>query len=169
MSSVCRCGEPGCQGGKPRPQCTHIGCGRTGIARGLCARHYAQARKAERLPTSPVQSVRLNVFDDTGGACAARPGPCKELVCRYHLGNERWAPERLQEPCVLRLASAGPMTLEEIGLAMGLTRERVRQIEVEALRKLEGVAVSQLGLEGRRRSRRAKVPPRLPPQERWTA
>jgi RNA polymerase primary sigma factor len=29
-----------------------------------------------------------------------------------------------------------PMTLEEIGRRLGVTRERVRQIEVQALRKL---------------------------------
>ena len=32
-----------------------------------------------------------------------------------------------------------PMTLREIGKVVGLTRERVRQIEQEALRKLYGV------------------------------
>jgi RNA polymerase primary sigma factor len=32
-----------------------------------------------------------------------------------------------------------PKTLEEIGRRLGLTRERVRQIEVETLRRLAGL------------------------------
>jgi DNA-directed RNA polymerase sigma subunit (sigma70/sigma32) len=34
------------------------------------------------------------------------------------------------------LAGAEPQTLEEIGRRLGLTRERVRQIELESLRRL---------------------------------
>jgi RNA polymerase primary sigma factor len=51
-----------------------------------------------------------------------------------------------REATILRLryglggnGEAGPMTLKAIGKIVGLTRERVRQIEQEALRKLYGV------------------------------
>jgi DNA-directed RNA polymerase sigma subunit (sigma70/sigma32) len=37
------------------------------------------------------------------------------------------------------LGGVEPQTLEEIGRRLGLTRERVRQIELESLRRLAGV------------------------------
>jgi hypothetical protein len=37
--------------------------------------------------------------------------------------------------CALDIAERGPQTLEYVGAAMNLTRERVRQLEVKALRK----------------------------------
>ena len=40
-------------------------------------------------------------------------------------------------PCRLLVARFGPMTLEEIGQALGITRERVRQIEAKAIERLK--------------------------------
>jgi RNA polymerase primary sigma factor len=50
----------------------------------------------------------------------------------------RALPERHRNVVVLRygLDDSEPKTLEEIGRRLGLTRERVRQIEVEALKRL---------------------------------
>ena len=50
----------------------------------------------------------------------------------------RSLPDRHRTIVILRygLDDADPKTLEEIGRRLGLTRERVRQIEVEALRRL---------------------------------
>jgi RNA polymerase primary sigma factor len=47
-------------------------------------------------------------------------------------------PDRHRAVVILRygLDDAEPKTLEEIGRRLGLTRERVRQIEVEALKRL---------------------------------
>jgi len=49
-------------------------------------------------------------------------------------------PEREREVVTLRYGLGGtePKTLEEIGRRLGLTRERVRQIELESLRRLAG-------------------------------
>lgn len=46
-------------------------------------------------------------------------------------------PEVIAEPCTLALADAGCMTLEEIGITLGITRERARQIEEKAMAKIE--------------------------------
>ena len=50
----------------------------------------------------------------------------------------RSLPDRHRAVVILRygLNDADPKTLEEIGRRLGLTRERVRQIEVEALKRL---------------------------------
>ncbi|MFY3742456.1 sigma factor-like helix-turn-helix DNA-binding protein [Anaeromyxobacter sp. Red801] len=41
------------------------------------------------------------------------------------------------ETCALDVADRGPLTLDEVGKILGVTRERVRQIEVAALEKLQ--------------------------------
>lgn len=77
--------------------------------------------------------------------------PCPFVSCRYHLyldvtesgsikfnffGMEPW---EVRPSCALDAAEQlGDMTLKQIGDRMGLTRERIRQIETSALRKLEG-------------------------------
>jgi DNA-directed RNA polymerase sigma subunit (sigma70/sigma32) len=42
----------------------------------------------------------------------------------------------VREACALEAAEQGGMTLEEIATRLSLTRERVRQIELGALKKL---------------------------------
>jgi RNA polymerase primary sigma factor len=41
------------------------------------------------------------------------------------------------------LADGNPHTLEEVGQVFGVTRERVRQIEAEALRKLRSPRLTE--------------------------
>ena len=58
----------------------------------------------------------------------------------------RALPDREREVLVLRygLVDQEPKTLEEIGKRLGLTRERVRQIELESLRRLAGLREMQV-------------------------
>ena len=54
-------------------------------------------------------------------------------------------PERERQVIELRfgLSGAQPYTLEEVGRAFGVTRERIRQIENNTLKKLEGLPEAQ--------------------------
>lgn len=51
----------------------------------------------------------------------------------------------LDESCALDVAERGQHTLKEVGDMLGVTRERIRQIEVEAKRKLGRYADVLLG------------------------
>jgi hypothetical protein len=45
----------------------------------------------------------------------------------------------MTETCALDIADKGGTTLEEVGAIMNLTRERIRQVEVKGLAKLEAL------------------------------
>jgi hypothetical protein len=78
----------------------------------------------------------------TGGANAQRP--CRWHSCRYHLSSTTTAgreiptePGVLNPTCALDVADRGEHSLEEVGEILGVTRERIRQIEAVALAKLK--------------------------------
>ena len=78
------------------------------------------------------------------------PRPCSAAACRYHIADPE--PSLFGEPsdrpsCALDVASLGGATLEQVGELFALTRERMRQIEVVALAKLEKRAAA-FGLDG---------------------
>ena len=50
-----------------------------------------------------------------------------------HPGKEPW---ELAETCALDVADEGGRTLEAVGELVGLTRERIRQVEMRALDKI---------------------------------
>jgi hypothetical protein len=75
------------------------------------------------------------------GDCTAPPGEgtCTRTECRYHLAHRgRWdhrlAPTR---DCALAVANEGPHTMEEVARVLGVSKERVRQLEESALEKLK--------------------------------
>jgi len=88
----------------------------------------------------------------TRAECAEGPRPCPFVSCKYHLfidvsaktgaiklnfpDLEVWD---MNESCALDVADRGGTTLEDVGAIMNLTRERIRQLEVKALAKLNAV------------------------------
>jgi hypothetical protein len=83
--------------------------------------------------TEPLSPPRTRGDCLVGGENSLRP--CRRSECRHHMVHPKHS-------CVLDLADRGGMTLEEVGEVFGLTRERIRQIEGIAFRKLEKRAVS---------------------------
>jgi RNA polymerase primary sigma factor len=100
----------------------------------------ARAQEARRL-----RAVGGSDSESFGWDLAATTRPDDLADCRLEAEDERARARRLlgrlddRERAVVTLRFGledDPMTLQEIGRRLGLTRERVRQIETEALRKL---------------------------------
>ena len=84
--------------------------------------------------------------------CVSGERPCPFVSCKHHLyldvsaktgaiklnfpDLEVW---EMTETCALDVADRGGTTLEEVGAIMNLTRERIRQVEVKGLAKLEAL------------------------------
>lgn len=89
----------------------------------------------------------------TRSECATGVRPCPFVSCKHHLyldvsaktgaiklnfpDLELW---EMNETCALDVADRGGTTLEDVGAIMNLTRERIRQVEVKALAKLEALS-----------------------------
>lgn len=78
------------------------------------------------------------------------PRPCPYTTCKFNLDQpleKRGRPAGSlptrdeSQTCALDVADQGGHTLEEVGAVMGVTRERIRQIEDKAIRKLRVRAV----------------------------
>ena len=84
--------------------------------------------------------------------CQGGERPCPFVSCKQHLfldvsartgaiklnfpDLEVWD---MHESCALDVSDRGGTTLEEVGAIMNLTRERIRQVEVKGLAKLEAL------------------------------
>ncbi len=89
----------------------------------------------------------------TRAECANGERPCPFVSCKHHLfldvsaktgaiklnfpDLEVW---EMNETCALDIADRGGTTLEEVGAIMNLTRERIRQVEVKGLAKLQALS-----------------------------
>ncbi len=109
----------------------------------LTVQQVLEVRAAARASTSldaPVGDGEDAVFGDFVAGDEPLPEEAVELHLRSEALRQALAalPEREREVVVMRygLGGAEPQTLEEIGRRLGLTRERVRQIELESLRRL---------------------------------
>jgi Sigma-70, region 4 len=88
----------------------------------------------------------------TRAECVGIDRPCPFVSCKHHLyldvsartgaiklnfpDLEVW---EMNETCALDIADRGGTTLEEVGAIMNLTRERIRQVEVKGLARLQGL------------------------------
>ncbi|HEY2509827.1 MAG TPA: sigma factor-like helix-turn-helix DNA-binding protein [Polyangiaceae bacterium] len=90
--------------------------------------------------------------DCLNAAQGGRARPCPFVSCKHHLyldvsaktgaiklnfpDLEVW---EMNETCALDVADRGGTTLEEVGAIVNLTRERIRQVEVRALAKIQAL------------------------------
>ena len=94
----------------------------------------------------------------TRADCIDAERPCPWAGCRHHLwldvkrdrdGDETIIVngycdiEDMPDTCALDCAERGGMTLEAVGATLGVTRERVRQIELRAIDKLRDIITKE--------------------------
>jgi hypothetical protein len=102
----------------------------------------------------------------TRADCIDGERPCPWVGCKYHLyldvnpktGSIKLnfpdiEPEDMTDSCVLDIADRGPVTLEDVGRIMNLTRERIRQLEAGAAEKIRSTRLAieyrEFTIEGR--------------------
>lgn len=107
-------------------------------------------REMRRLGRVQYPEAKHLVPPKTRGECEDGPRPCPWVGCEYHTyldvneetgsikynwpGMEPW---EVFDSCVLDVAAEGGITLEAIGSVINVTRERVRQVEEQAIGKMQ--------------------------------
>lgn len=100
------------------------------------AEDLAWAPHADSPPERVVHLPRYPGIDD---CVEEQPeGLCSHHECRYHLAHRGYwdhavAPNR---DCSLDVANEGPHTQDEVAAALGMSTERVRQLEQNAIESL---------------------------------
>jgi RNA polymerase primary sigma factor len=119
-------------------------------ATGLPLRHVAEALDAVGVPVSLNQSLGAEGEDELGAILADRTAADPSEMVEERLRDEQARrlldalPERERRILELRFGFNGnSRTLEEIGKEIGLTRERVRQLERQALARLQHLPAAQ--------------------------
>lgn len=118
------------------------------------SRRRRRPARARRSKSSSASSS--SIAARTRADCEDMPRPCPWVGCRYHLfvdvaesGNLKLNfpdcdPDALAATCALDVAELGGVRLEDAAAFLNLTRERIRQIEIEAYAKLEAGAAAPL-------------------------
>lgn len=126
-------------------------------------RPNARSTRRQRAPVAPgrrapKEQLELELIDEppaqrprTRDDCKEGPRPCPWVSCKFNLYLEVSArtgaikmnfpdlePWEMVESCALDVAGRGGETLQRVGELTNLTRERVRQVEVLSLAKLQG-------------------------------
>jgi hypothetical protein len=119
----------------------------------------ARTISVKRMTKRELELGRLLYPDMEGAArpkkreeCIGMDRPCPFVSCKHHLyldvsartgaiklnfpDLEVW---EMKETCALDISDRGGTTLEEVGAIMNLTRERIRQVEVKGLAKLQAL------------------------------
>jgi RNA polymerase primary sigma factor len=116
----------------------------------LTLQQVLEVRAAARASTSldaPIGDSEDAVFGDFVAGDDPLPEETVELGLRSEALRAALLslPEREREVLTMRygLDGAEPRTLEQIGRSLGLTRERVRQIELDSLRRLAAISEMQ--------------------------
>lgn len=129
---------------------------------GVPPSHRRRRRSRPRSVTFAIKRIRRDLRAEalthqtelprplTRGECREEERPCPWVACKHHLyldinpetGSIKInfpdvEPWDLRQTCALDVAESGVQTLEEVGSFLNLTRERVRQIEVQGLLKLK--------------------------------
>lgn len=119
----------------------------------ITRKEQAREAKRERLTGEGLDLEEQRLAEElqrerpkTRGDCKDGPRPCPYLSCRFHLLLEVTPSGSIALPlvdlddvadtCALDVADRGGMTLEAVGSLLGVTRERVRQIEVKVLAEI---------------------------------
>lgn len=139
-----RAKAPGNAGSNQRLDAPFSGKPRTMSRREMMREQRRRERAGETLEVLDYDRPR------TRADCINGPRPCLFVACKHHLyldvnpatgsikinfpDKEPW---ELEDSCALDVAERGGITLEEVGEILNLTRERVRQLEVEGLQKLK--------------------------------
>lgn len=138
------------------------------LARAPRGRHSSRRHSPRPKVIAPLVLARLVRSEHVPRMLPPRPRslaecpcsrPCPWVGCQYHLyldvtehGSIRFnfpdlEPWELPVSCAFDLARLGGLTLDEVGIAMNITRERVRQLMELALREARAAA-QRFGLEG---------------------